>query len=180
MGNGDARTADGGLDAIDEDIPGSVTEGGSVRVPLQPVVGSVAAPLLDNTGPIPDESDLGDVGEPIQTPTDDVPWVGLWAPSVRTAPVAISLGIGIAIWLATGDAAFGVWSGLCAWFVSGLRSASRHVSFSFGEGFLGYRPDPKWPRGVQEDDDLRWDWKVPSEPSDDEDAPMQDVRISRE
>lgn len=39
-----------------------------------------------------------------------------------------------------------------------LWTFDRHVSFSFGEGFLGYRAQMGWPRGVQEDDDVRWDW----------------------
>lgn len=39
-----------------------------------------------------------------------------------------------------------------------LWTFDRHVSFSFGEGFLGYRAQMEWPRGVQEDDDVRWDW----------------------
>ena len=164
---------------MDEDNQGS-TRGGSVRVPLQPVVASVAAPLLDRMEPLPDEGDQGDVDEPTQAPSDDLPWRRLWSPSVRSAPIAISFGIGVAVGLVTGDLAFGAWSGLFAWFVSGIRSVSRHVSFSFADGFIGYRPDTTWPHGVQEDDDVRWDWKVPREPPEDEDASIEDVRISRE
>jgi hypothetical protein len=36
----------------------------------------------------------------------------------------------------------------------GLDEAAR----GFGDGFLPYRPDDGWPRGVQEDDDVRWSW----------------------
>lgn len=32
------------------------------------------------------------------------------------------------------------------------------VTFTFAEGFLPFRPKDGWPRGVQEDDDVRWDW----------------------
>jgi hypothetical protein len=28
----------------------------------------------------------------------------------------------------------------------------------FAQGFLGFRSDLAWPRGVQEDDDVRWQW----------------------
>jgi hypothetical protein len=170
-----------GSTATIEEDRGSASEGGSVRIALQPVVGSLSAPILDGSDAMPDESDLGDLGESseLATPSDDLPWSGLWAPSVRTAPVAVSLAIGAAIGLVTGDAPFGAWSGLFAWFVSGLRSASDTVSFSFGEGFLGYRPDPRWPLGVQEDDDVRWDWTVPREAPDDEsDTPAENVTIS--
>ena len=33
-----------------------------------------------------------------------------------------------------------------------------YLGGSFGAGFLGPRADPGWPRGVQEDDDVRWAW----------------------
>jgi len=32
------------------------------------------------------------------------------------------------------------------------------ATFSFGDGFLPFRSQPGWPQGVQEDDDVRWDW----------------------
>lgn len=41
-----------------------------------------------------------------------------------------------------------------------FRRIDRHIPFSFGEGFVGYRPDPGWPHGVQEDDDVRWNWNA--------------------
>jgi hypothetical protein len=37
------------------------------------------------------------------------------------------------------------------------RRASR-ATFSLGDGFLPYRPDTGWPRGVQEEDDVHWNW----------------------
>ena len=40
-----------------------------------------------------------------------------------------------------------------------VRWIGGHVSFSFGQGFVGYRADLGWPRGVQEDDDVRWNWR---------------------
>ena len=32
------------------------------------------------------------------------------------------------------------------------------ASFSLGDGFLPYRPQTAWPQGVQEDNDVRWNW----------------------
>jgi hypothetical protein len=32
------------------------------------------------------------------------------------------------------------------------------VGFSLGDGFLPYRPQTGWPQGVQEDNDVRWNW----------------------
>jgi hypothetical protein len=37
------------------------------------------------------------------------------------------------------------------------RRANR-ATFSLGDGFLPYRPDTDWPQGVQEEDDVRWNW----------------------
>ena len=34
----------------------------------------------------------------------------------------------------------------------------RRVPFEFADGFLPYRSQEGWPRGVQEDDDVRWNW----------------------
>ncbi len=45
--------------------------------------------------------------------------------------------------------------------VLSLLAARRFVlrsDFSFGRGFLPYQGDPRWPIGVQEDDDFRWQW----------------------
>jgi len=39
-----------------------------------------------------------------------------------------------------------------------LRRIANRVTFSFGEGVVAYKSDLGWPRGVQEDDDLRWSW----------------------
>jgi hypothetical protein len=41
-----------------------------------------------------------------------------------------------------------------------LRAIDRRVSFSFGEGFISFRREMGWPTGVQEDDDLHWDWNA--------------------
>jgi hypothetical protein len=46
--------------------------------------------------------------------------------------------------------------------VLALRRVAAATSFSFTDGFLAYRGDPGWPRGVQEDDDFHWSWSPPS------------------
>ena len=33
-------------------------------------------------------------------------------------------------------------------------------TISFGEGFLGYTARDGWPHGVQEDDDVHWNWST--------------------
>ncbi len=37
---------------------------------------------------------------------------------------------------------------------------------AFGEGFLPYRADTGWPRGVQEDDSVVWSWSPPDRSTD--------------
>lgn len=42
-----------------------------------------------------------------------------------------------------------------------LRELHRRVgraTFSFGEGLLPYRAQTGWPQGVQEEDEVRWNW----------------------
>jgi len=43
-----------------------------------------------------------------------------------------------------------------------VRAIHRRISgstFSFVEGFMAYR-EPAWPHGVQEDNDVRWNWSA--------------------
>ncbi len=62
-------------------------------------------------------------------------------------------------WLLSGDAGAAFWSGLVAGFIVAAQVMDWPSSFSFGQGFVGYRPDPAWPQGVQEDDDVHWNWR---------------------
>jgi hypothetical protein len=36
------------------------------------------------------------------------------------------------------------------------------ATFSLGDGFLPYRAQTGWPQGVQEEDDVRWNWSAAS------------------
>lgn len=57
------------------------------------------------------------------------------------------------------DPGFGLTVGLVVALIALVRTLDRGIGYSFGEGFLGYRPNDAWPQGVQEDDDVRWDWR---------------------
>jgi hypothetical protein len=87
-------------------------------------------------------------------------------PAERTAPpeqwfaprrsdFELAIFVAAAIILAAGDIGLGV---ICGAFLVAA-AAFRRLPFSFGEGFIGYRPDMGWPQGVQEDDDFHWSWK---------------------
>ena len=135
-------------------------------VELERVHGSVSAPILD--GAAPDSEDL----PAPETLSTDLPWPALRQGSIQPLGWAAPLLAGSAIVFATGDPSLGAgWAALvgAAWL---LRSVSMSVSFSFGEGFLGYRPDPGRPQGVQEDDDFRWDWRPREGAADDDAGPV--------
>lgn len=140
---------------------------GAMGIELEPVHGTVSAPILD-AGPAPDERDTAIEDRPpiVVTPASELPWPGLRHGSIHSLELAAPVVAGSAVVLATGNPGFGAGSGLIVGAVWLLRSIAVHVQFSFGDGFVGYRPDPRWPQGVQEDDDVHWDWRDHAEPDD--------------
>ena len=84
-------------------------------------------------------------------------WVAVRSPAVRNGLAVIALMAAVAI--AVGDARIGLGGALFVATIISVRFIDRHVTFSFGAGFVGYRADMGWPHGVQEDDDFHWDWR---------------------
>lgn len=41
-----------------------------------------------------------------------------------------------------------------------LRRWANRLPFTIGDGFLPYRADDGWPKGVREDNDVRWNWST--------------------
>jgi hypothetical protein len=126
---------------------------------MQAVVPTISAPIhhdpppaLEGPGP----------GEPVLVePPPALDMASLVVPDwpFRRVDVELAAAALVAVWLATGDIRLGLLCGALVCASAALRSIDRRISFSYGEGFIGYRPDPAWPRGVQEDDDVRWDWR---------------------
>jgi hypothetical protein len=90
---------------------------------------------------------------------DALPWglpssEAVMRPMRQAGLLAVAASFGVA--LATRDARLGLAGGALVGLWTILRSIDRHVTFSFGSGFVGYRPDMGWPRGVQEEDGVRW------------------------
>jgi hypothetical protein len=84
-------------------------------------------------------------------------------PRPHRAPYLEVVGaMAVIVALAFGDVRVGLLSGALMGAAVALRSIVGRFPFSFGEGFVGYRPDDGWPLGVQEDDDVRWNWKRPT------------------
>jgi len=88
----------------------------------------------------------------------EVPWSTVLR-QPRNVVVLVGGAVAAAVaWLLSGDAGAAFWSGLVAAFIVGSQIIDR-VPFSVGQGFVGYRPDMGWPQGVQEDDDVHWNWR---------------------
>jgi len=80
-------------------------------------------------------------------------------PSARALvmPVAFGLLAALPVTLVV-DWQSGLVVGAAAAILRELDRRVAHVTFSFGDGFLPFRSDNGWPRGVQEDDDVHWNW----------------------
>ena len=69
------------------------------------------------------------------------------------------VGVGAAGWFSAADVRIAILVFALGFAVIGLRWTDRHLPFPFGQGFIGYRADLGWPQGVQEDDDVHWNWR---------------------
>jgi hypothetical protein len=125
-------------------------------VKLQAVVATMSAPVLHDPPPAVDGQGTGT--EPVMVL--DVPWATLPAPPLRRADLELAAAVSVIVTLLASDLRLGLASGGLTCLVAALRRIDRRISFSFGQGFLGYRADLGWPQGVQEDDDFRWNWKA--------------------
>ncbi len=100
-----------------------------------------------------------DSAVPSHGPKSEVPWASVRDLPKRVVILAGGVAAAVAAWLLSGDAGDALLSGVVALFLVALQVVDRRVPFSFGQGFVGYRPDMDWPQGVQEEDDVRWDWR---------------------
>jgi hypothetical protein len=126
---------------IDDEDPGAA------RVATQRVVSAISLGPGSSEPPKPRGVEIGRL------------WAALPQLVARRADLSIALSVGAVALVAFGDPQIGAAGAAVVALVALVRFIDRHVSFSFGEGFVGYRGDPAWPRGVQEDDDVRWDWR---------------------
>ena len=74
-------------------------------------------------------------------------------------PSRIALLLAAPVWLVIGlQAALAV--AVLAFAYRFMHDLGDRAGFSIGEGFLPYRARLAWPQGVQEDDDVRWNWSA--------------------
>lgn len=147
-------------------------------VPTERVTLAISSPLLherDVEAPvsIAEDADL-EFGKAAAVPVvvqlamsahlASVATIATWGVSAATGiGAAAATGIGAAA--ATGDPRVGLALAGIVGLAVVIRSADRRLPFSFGEGFVGYRTNLGWPRGVQEDDDVHWSWRATRQPS---------------
>ena len=131
---------------------------------------TVSAPVFDGRHASADwESDRGLEAGPEPADEDavaasvgvapELPWSSLLRQPRHVIVFTGAVAAAAVVWLLSGDAGNAFWSGLVAAFLVGSQVIDWPSSFSFGQGFVGYRPDAAWPQGVQEDDDVHWNWR---------------------
>jgi hypothetical protein len=127
-------------------------------VKLQAVVPTISAPVLHDPTPGLEGPELSKALEN-RVLDIEIPWGVLPASPLRRADLEAAGIVAVMASFISVDVRVGlVWGGL-ACLIAALMHIDRRIPFSFGQGFLGYRPDLGWPQGVQEDDDFRWNWK---------------------
>jgi hypothetical protein len=115
-----------------------------VAVPVEPA-GALRSPILEHRPirPLPPDA----LGLTVVLP----PMGALVGPSrialLVAAPVWLAISLQAALLVAVVAFAYRFMHGL-----------GDRAGFSIGEGFLPYRAKLDWPQGVQEDDDVRWNW----------------------
>lgn len=115
-----------------------------VAVPVEPP-GALRSPILEHRPirPLPPDA-MG--------PTVVLPPIG-----ALVGPSRIALLVAAPLWLAISlQAALIV--AVVAFAYRFMHGLGDRAGFSIGEGFLPYRARLDWPQGVQEDDDVRWNW----------------------
>jgi hypothetical protein len=128
------------------------------QVMLEVVEATLSSPMFSHEPLEPDET--VEPVEPSATPASPIlPPLSLPRRVDLERELAIAVFIAVASSFVAADVRVSIVAGAIAFVAVAVRRLDRRISFSFGEGFIGYRADLGWPHGVQEDDDVRWDWR---------------------
>ena len=132
---------------VDLDIVGERYRADLGRVVLDRPNGRIRSPILARRA------------DPQPALLDDSP--GIELPPLRSflGPPLWVLVLGLPVLLRVGWQAAAVVA-VVALIVREAHLRANRSTISFGEGFLGYTARDGWPRGVQEDDDVHWDWST--------------------
>jgi hypothetical protein len=151
----DQRT-EGSVSTGDPGSGGRSVDARPVR--LQAVRPTISAPVLHDPPPALEGPELSTAGQ-VRVLEIEVPWAALPRSPLRRSDLEVAASVAATVSLVAVDVLVGLASGVLVCGIAALLRVDRRIPFSFGEGFIGYRGDPAWPRGVREDDDFRWNWK---------------------
>ena len=130
---------------VDLDIVGERYRADLSRVVLDRPDGHMRSPILARRA------------DPEPAPTDDLTRVDLPPIQAFFWPLVWVLVAGLPVLIRVGWQAAAVMA-VIALIVREAHLRADRSTISFGEGFLGYRAHDGWPHGVQEDDDVHWNW----------------------
>jgi hypothetical protein len=133
------------LDVVVDASDAVATDAGGRPVLYRPA-GRIRSPMIEHRpDPRPPRGDRPSVEmPPIRAFIGPLVWA-----AVPALPVLIRVG-----WQAA------VVVGVMAIAVREARVRASRSTISFADGFLGYTAHNGWPHGVQEDDDVRWNWST--------------------
>ena len=140
----------------DEPRRGETVEAPPVK--LQAVVPTISAPVLHDPPPALAGAELSKAVQ-VRVLDIEAPWAVLPASPLGRADLEVAGAVAVVVSVVAVDVMVGLASGAFVCGLAALRRVERRITFSFGQGFIGYRSDLGWPQGVQEDDDFRWNWK---------------------
>jgi hypothetical protein len=126
------------------------------QVMLEVVEATMSSPIL---GDEPDEAVEPDVVPAMLPDRSILPPLPVGGRVELELELASVVCVAVASSFVAADVRVAIAVGALGFVAVGIRRIDRRIPFSFGEGFVGYRADLGWPRGVQEDDDVRWNWR---------------------
>ena len=126
------------------------------QILLEVVEATMSSPMLRDEPDEPVEPDMAPAMLPERPILPPLPVAGRVQLELE---LAIAVAVAVMSFLVAADVRVAMAVGGLGIAAVAIRRIDRRVPFSFGEGFVGYRADLGWPRGVQEDDDVRWNWR---------------------
>ena len=123
----------------------SSTAGWSIALVLFRPVPLFRSPIMERRAFTPVPDDLDRPGMTVPAARDVIRPMG-WGLLVAI-PVLFLVGWQVALFLGVASAIVRSVDGLIA-----------RSNLSFADGFIGFRTETAWPKGVQEDDEIRWNW----------------------
>lgn len=133
-------------DPVDHEmIERASTAGWSVALVLFRPVPRFRSPLLEGRPIVGLPSDPERRGMAVPAVRDVIRPMG-WA-MLLAIPVLVVVGWQVALIIGAASA-----------IIRGVDGRIARSNLSFADGFLGFRSEAAWPKGVREDDDVHWNW----------------------